>query len=251
VNKNGQFEEVFKESAGSISETKRVQLQEFIVNLANDGSEGLCYLVIDTAGFGDTQLSNKEVLQLLKELVQIIGNDGINQILFVSGGRFTQGEIDVYRLLESVIFDQEVADYTTIVRTRFPEFTNETRCEEDRQKLRAENSELFSVLRNSKVIYVDNLPLIGLPASIEAAKESRGLSRDRLLLHLAACQGKTYKPGNLEALQQRIGNYQTKTEQLQKELQEKEQARQQREAQLQEEIRSSWNQKQLELNLTR
>lgn len=31
INKNNNFEEVFKESAGSISETKQVQIKEFIV----------------------------------------------------------------------------------------------------------------------------------------------------------------------------------------------------------------------------
>src|SRR6266487_659965 len=128
INKNNNFEEVFKESAGSVSETKNVQVQEFTVDLTRDGSEKVRYLVIDTAGFGDTQLTTKEVLQLLQELVKHIGNDGINQIFLVSNGRFTKEEIDIYRLLESVLFDQEVAKYTTVVRTRFPEFENESEC---------------------------------------------------------------------------------------------------------------------------
>ena len=33
INQNNNFEEVFKESAGSVSETKQVQIKEFIVNM--------------------------------------------------------------------------------------------------------------------------------------------------------------------------------------------------------------------------
>src|SRR5688572_17006917 len=111
INKNNNFTEVFKESSGSVSETKNVQVQEFTVDLTRDGSEKIRYLVIDTAGFGDTQLTTKEVLQLLQELVKFIGNEGINQIFFVTAGRFTEKEIETYQLLESVLFDREVAKY--------------------------------------------------------------------------------------------------------------------------------------------
>ena len=36
-----------------------------------------------------------------------------------------------------------------------------------------------------------------------AAKESRKLSHERLILHLGTCQEKTYKPANLNELNQR------------------------------------------------
>src|SRR6266487_2880895 len=153
---NEPFREAFRESAGSVSETKNIQVQEFLVNLREDGTEQVRYLVVDTAGFGDTQLTTKEVLQLLQELVKFIGNEGINQIFFVNNGRFTSEEIDIYRLLESVLFDQEVVRYTTIIRTRFPEFENESECEADRQSLRSENNALFNMIGSAKIIYVDN-----------------------------------------------------------------------------------------------
>jgi len=150
---NEPFREIFKESAGSVSQTKNIQVQEFLVNLREDGTEQVRYLVVDTAGFGDTQLTNKEILQLLEELVKHIGNDGINQIFLVSGGRFTKEEIDVYQILESTLFDREVVNYTTVVRTRFPEFENESECEADRQSLRRENNELFNLIGSAKIIY--------------------------------------------------------------------------------------------------
>jgi hypothetical protein len=246
---NEQFREIFKESAGSVSETKNVQVQEFMVNLREDGSEKIRYLVSDTAGFSDTQLTTKEVLQLLQELVKYIGNDGINQIFLVNSGRFTGEEIDIYRLLESVLFDQEVARYTTIVRTRFPDFENENECEADRQSLRRENNELFNLIDSAKIIYVDNPPLVGRPEAVEINREVRRESNKRLITYLGRCQ-EIYNPANLATLQQRINDYQTKTEQLQKELENKERQRQQRESQLQQEINSLQTQQQNEINQT-
>src|SRR3954451_11306407 len=102
INQNNNFEEVFKESAGSVSETKNVQIKEFIVNITEDGSERVRYLVIDTAGFGNTKLTDKEVLELMLEMVKIVGNDGLTKIFFVTNSRFTTEEIEVYQLLDSI-----------------------------------------------------------------------------------------------------------------------------------------------------
>jgi len=77
---------------------------------------------------------------------------------------------------------------------------------------------LFNILPNNKTIHVDNPPLAGLPSAVSAAQESRNLSHKKLILYLGTCQD-IYKPANLTTLQQRINDYQTKTEQLQKELQ--------------------------------
>src|SRR4051794_29877739 len=39
VNKNNNFEEVFKESAGSVSETKKIKTEKFTLDLRKDGTE--------------------------------------------------------------------------------------------------------------------------------------------------------------------------------------------------------------------
>ena len=205
---------MFKESAGSVSETKNVQIKEFVLNITEDGSERVRYLVIDTAGFGDTKLTDKEVLELMSEMVIIIGDDGLIQVFFVTNSRFTNEEIEVYRLLESVIFDNQVNKYTSIVKTKFPEFENENKCEEDRQKFHAENPELARIFNTNKIIYVNNPPLVGRPSAIELNKEIREESRKRLLAHLGKCQD-IYQPGNLNTLKQRINNYKTQKENLQ------------------------------------
>src|SRR5207244_2638061 len=108
VNKNGEFEEVFKESSHSISETKSIQTEEFIIDVRKDRKEKIHYLVIDTVGLGGTRLSNKDILKLLQDLVPIIKQNGLNQVLFVTRGRFTKEEIEAYDLLSSIIFDKNV-----------------------------------------------------------------------------------------------------------------------------------------------
>jgi len=176
VNKNKQFEEVFKESSGSVSETKEIKTERFVLDITSDKTEQIHYLVIDTAGFGDTQLSEKEIVQLFKDLVQIIKKDGINQIFLVNNGRFKKEEVDIYRLLENVLFDKNAGSYTTIVRTKFPRFENYEACEADKQRLQAENTEIAGILRNSRIIYVDNPPLEGRSEVIETNKETREIS---------------------------------------------------------------------------
>jgi GTP-binding protein EngB required for normal cell division len=246
INKNNNFEEVFKESSGSVSETKNIQHQEFILDIS--ASEKIRYLVIDTAGFGDTQLTNKEVLQLLKGLAPIIGNEGLNQVFFVTDGRFTQAEIETYQILESTLFDKEVAKYTTIIRAKFEDFEKAEICEEDREKLREENSELLGILKNSKIIYVDNPKMKGRYA--EMAKDTRKESRKRVITYLGTCQ-EIYKPSNLNELNQRINNYRTKTEQLENEIKTKQQAIKDQEAKLQRDIQSAKNQQAQELENNR
>ena len=248
VNKNEDFEEVFKESAKSISETKNVKAEKFTVSLSEDEKEKIDYQIIDTIGFGDTKLSNKEVLQLLQDLVPIIGDDGLNQILFVTDGRFTEKEIETYKLLETVIFDKGVVDFTTIIRARFPEFEDQEVCDEDRKELREENEEIFRILKSSKIIYVDNPPLVG--HSLAKNKEIREESRKRLLTYLATCQ-KIYYPANLAEFKQRIDDYQTKSEQLEKELAEKGQAVKEQEDKFQNDVRAAQTKQQIDLELSR
>ncbi|RHZ36192.1 GTPase [endosymbiont GvMRE of Glomus versiforme] len=247
VNKNDNFEEVFKESARSVSETKEVKTEKFVVNISKDETEQINYLVIDTIGFGDTQLETKDILKLLKGLVPIIKKNGLNQIFFVSDGRFTEKEIDTYKLLESVLFDRGVVDYTTIVRTRFPEFESSSDCDEDKEKLREENGELMGILKNSKIIYVNNPPMVG--RSARTAKELREESRKRLLTYLGTCK-KSYKPDNIDDLDTRINDFMEQEEKLTKEITEKEQEIQKREAELQKEVAAIEEQKARDLRIT-
>jgi len=84
--------------------------------------------------------------------------DGVNQILFVIDGRFTQEDLKDLAMLGVVLFDERVNKFTTIVRTKFPEFHDRDACERDIQSLRDENPELKSLIdavSPSNIIHLD------------------------------------------------------------------------------------------------
>jgi len=205
----------FLESADSTSETRSIKVRKFEIDEVK-------YCVIDTIGVGDTKLDTKAVLFRLGEIAHFIGKEGLNQIFFVTSGRFTKEEVEAYKLLSSIIFDQNVFNYTTIIRTRFPAFEDENACETDRIKLRNENGELNEIFSRAKIIYVDNPALLGRPTAIEVNRETRELSRRRLITYLGTIIHKNYKPTNLEELNERIRSYMTDKEKFEEKLKEKE-----------------------------
>ncbi len=53
---------------------------------------------------GDTALSKLEVLSRLEKAIGSV-SDGINQIIFVTRGRFTTEEANVYDIVQNTLFD--------------------------------------------------------------------------------------------------------------------------------------------------
>lgn len=233
VNKNGEFQEVFKESAGSTSETKKIQKEEFEVEI---NGEKIKYQVIDTIGIGDTQLNPREVLNRVAEACHEVSR-GLNQIFFVIRGRFTEEELETYNLLRSIIFDEEITNFTTIVRTGFADFEKEEFCMADRKKLEEENPKLAELVRScGKLVYVDNTPIPtgGRESKILAAKEDREASRKLLLKYLINDCG-NYRPISLDRLNERVGSYMTEKEKLQKRLEELEKIKEEEKLQTEQE----------------
>ncbi|MEG7979041.1 MAG: hypothetical protein NY202_03980 [Mollicutes bacterium UO1] len=230
INKSDNFAEVFEESGKSISATKGVKEATFEVDLDREGKEKIKYRIIDTIGIGDTKLTPQGVLMRLAEIAGRVKKEGLNQILFVTKDRFTKEEIEAYDLLSSIIFDKNVVKYTTIVRTGFPEFEEDEVCEEDRQLLREENADLAHIIRSVNIIYLDNPPinLVGSGRRVEQQitlnKEARKESRRRLLTYLATCED-TYRPDNIDTLDERVRDYATNEEKLQKEIERLEKIR--------------------------
>jgi hypothetical protein len=210
----------FGVSSGSISATKDVQVEKLEIQISEN--EKITYRVVDTIGLGDTNLSAQAALYKLAKIAHEI-EDGLNQVFFITKGRFTKEEAETYDMLSSIIFDSEVVKYTTVIRTDFEDFENNQVCEEDRQKLRSENPELARIFREvRKILYVDNPPIRGRYA--EMARGSREASRTRLLTYLGTCQD-TYKPSNLDTLNDRVRDYMTNEEKLQKKMEELEKER--------------------------
>ncbi|CAG8476690.1 17254_t:CDS:2 [Cetraspora pellucida] len=183
---------LFIESANSVSKTKNIQIEVFPIN------DDTKFRLIDTVGIGDTGFTEDEVLYKLAEAVYAIRN-GLNQIFFVVGGRFTKEEIEAYNLLKSVFFDEKIDKYITIVRTKFPDFNNIVKCDEDTALMFNENLELSNLLEKCNgVIHVNNLKY-----PEETSQKSRERLREKLLDYLITYQG-TYKPNNLDELNKMI-----------------------------------------------
>jgi len=170
---------LFKTGTGSISITKDYQSELF-----NNEETGITYRIIDTIGLGDTTLSQEEVLNKLLKVTERLEN-GLHQVLFVVSGRFTKEEVAVFEALRA-LFGEEVVNYCTIVRNRFPEFRNPIRSEQDFENLVDEEGKIREVLEKirGEIIYLDNPPLVGSVNRKEAAKKIQQASREKLLNHL-------------------------------------------------------------------
>ncbi|CAJ0630247.1 16585_t:CDS:1 [Entrophospora sp. SA101] len=198
----------FDEGSGCTSETRNYQIIERLI-------EGTSYRIVDTIGIGDTKFTEQQVLFNLAEAADSI-KYGLSQILFVINGRFTETEIQAYDLLRAVIFDKDVVKYTTIVRTCFPEFNNSDKCKKDYKNMIKDDGNLSEIVQKcKKVIHVDNPQLVGYYKDI--AEMSRADSREKILDHLSDCN-EIYFPKNLVGINDKIGNYMTEKEKLQKEV---------------------------------
>jgi len=207
----------FVESISSVAETREIQTEEFEleVMLGENNNLKIKYRVIDTIGIGDTSLGPKEVLTEIAKACDIL-KDGLYQVFFVTGSKFTEEEIGAYNMLKRVIFDSHIVKYTTIVRTNFLEFENKDLCAEEKNKLINETPNLAELINLSNdIVYVDNPPMKGRYANM--AKDTRDESRKRLILHLMGNCG-NYLPVSLEKLYERIDEYKTKEELLEEKI---------------------------------
>jgi len=189
INKGDNFEEVFKESAGSISETKNFKTEEAEI-------DGKTYRVIDTVGFGDTTLEVTKIPPVFKEMDKHT-SEGVDYVFFTFKGKFTSEDIKTFEYLKEIFFDEEVVNYTALIRTNFKDFRKEDKCEEDREKLKSENKAIAEIVNKVKIIYVNNaLPIDDEDEhSIATAKKAKSVSRQKLLEHLGSCQNeKSCKP---------------------------------------------------------
>jgi GTPase Era involved in 16S rRNA processing len=186
----------FKESDYGVSETKKMQSEEFATE------NGINYRIIDTVGFDDTNLLPKEVMNRIATTICSV-KDGLNQILFVTNRRFTEEEIKVYDLLQG--FDEEIVKYTTIVRTNFPKFGSKEKCEEDLQRMIEENEKLVEIIEKcGGFIHVDNPSVNDEEEIIRSShKKTREKSKEIVLNRLRTCK-ETYKPKNPDKANEKI-----------------------------------------------
>ncbi|CAI2169544.1 17491_t:CDS:10 [Funneliformis geosporum] len=205
----------FKEGEFAVSETKKIAEYTF-------EHEGMKYRIVDTVGIGDTKMTMDKVLNRLA-LMGYSVKDGLSQILFVTDGKLVEEPRSTYELLKKVVFDDELANYTTIVRTNFPDFRKGKKCEEERQNM-IENSESMKELIEeckNEIIFVDNPPIdiANDEDLVYLNKKRREESRERLLNHLKnICHDAVYKPENLVYLSEKLSKHVNRKEKLKKGL---------------------------------
>lgn len=205
VNGNGQFEkfeEKFGESASSVSKTKKVQVEEF-------EEDGVKYRVVDTVGIGDTNMTLDKVLRKLA-LMGYSVKDGVSQIFFVTDGKLVEESKSTYELLKKVVFDENVTQYTTVIRTNFSGFKNEKSCRKEENEMIRNSESLKGLIEEcNKIIYVDNPPVdVDDEGEVNLRRKRREDSRKTLLEHLKfICQSDVYKPPNLGKLSNVISKH--------------------------------------------
>ncbi|CAI2162200.1 17137_t:CDS:2, partial [Funneliformis geosporum] len=147
-----------KESSENTNKTKEIQIkeleQEFEVNQGKKSK--ITYRIIDTpSAFDIFSASSQKPLKTILEIFKV----GVNQILFVIDGNFNQHDMNIYNFLrKETIFDQDIVNYVTIVRTNFNDFDNEEKCKEDIKKSVKKDSKLSELIElfQGRIIHVDN-----------------------------------------------------------------------------------------------
>jgi GTP-binding protein EngB required for normal cell division len=219
----------FQESDGSTSQTREIQSEEFV-------KEGINYQIIDTVGLGDTKLKKETVLDKIAEAVYL-AKDGVGQVLFVINDKFNPHETANYDLLRTIIFDKDVVNHTTIIRTRFADFKDQAKCQADIKLMVVEESKLAEIINScqKRVVYVDNPSLNLLPTDheddkgkkkregkIANRKETRNDSRKILINHLQQInqnQTSLYQPPKLKELNTELKETFEQKKSLEKQLQ--------------------------------
>jgi len=67
----------------------------------------------------------------------------------------------VFNLFKKFVSESRVNEFTTLVRTNFPNFKDSQKCEEDRQSLQNEKNKDLNEIVNfcNGIIYIDNPPM--------------------------------------------------------------------------------------------
>ncbi|CAI2161621.1 15276_t:CDS:2 [Funneliformis geosporum] len=176
-----------KESSENTNKTKEIQIkeleQEFEVNQGKKSK--ITYRIIDTpSAFDIFSASSQKPLKTILEIFKV----GVNQILFVIDGNFNQHDMNIYNFLrKETIFDQDIVNYVTIVRTNFNDFDNEEKCKEDIKKSVKKDSKLSELIElfQGRIIHVDNPSLeVKNKDELEFNKERRNKSRNKIVDHL-------------------------------------------------------------------
>ncbi|XP_065196516.1 GTPase IMAP family member 4-like [Sycon ciliatum] len=175
---------LFPESSNPASETSGLPTHTVLVSYAGKDH---AIKIVDTIGYGDTSLSEKDVLNALAKVAQTC-TEGINQILFVTRGRYTQEDKTTMDAMMNVIFQPDVAKFSTIVRTATPakeldEAVVAAKTAEYRQEMITLHPNLVQI---NTFLMISN-PDDGDERSMQMRRRSRKTLLDHVILHYMQC----------------------------------------------------------------
>eukprot|EP00117_Sycon_ciliatum_P037918 scpid59004/ scgid28268/ len=192
----GRFDgDLFSESASPHSRTRGTPAH--IVTLDH---EGRTYRVriVDTNGFGDTDMSEKDVLLALADLARTC-DGGIHHVFFVTKHRFTAVEQEAFKLMVNTIFNPDVLPFVTVVRTHA--FTRE---QDHSAKLRQFQEEMMVQLPSMASVrgfLMVNNPEVGEHQSLEGRQRTHRIFLD----HILSGSPRSYSPPCFAAVRERVG----------------------------------------------
>jgi len=199
----------FPSSASSASKTKQFKKGTFV------DENGMEISIIDTCGFGDTELPAREVLYQIARACNEFVDTGISQVFFVTQNRIDEADFAAYEGLVNTLFSDKIKPYITIVRAKYPSFQDATRCHEDIDSM-LNNKYAKPILDASggKVVHID--------VDEDSPADAFEPSRQVLLRHVHDhCSHSSYHlDDDWKRVGERIKNYTTKVEDLERKLAE-------------------------------
>eukprot|EP00117_Sycon_ciliatum_P045889 scpid81977/ scgid32937/ len=188
--------DLFPESPDPNSETQGRPTHTFLVDY---GGKEYAVKVIDTVGFEDTRQTKEQVLLSLAELAYDC-SDGIHQLLIVTKDRFTKEEQDAINKTLTVIFQPDVANFTTIVRTNTPigELADQVVNEKTAEYLRG------VIAIDGRVGVIKNCLMVRNPDPEEDYGGWRKKTRDRLVERIVLQYRSKYSPPRFREIADRV-----------------------------------------------
>ncbi|XP_065198107.1 GTPase IMAP family member 4-like [Sycon ciliatum] len=175
---------LFPESSSPASQTRGLPTHTVLVSYAGKDH---AIKIVDTIGYGDTSLSEKDVLHALAKVAQTC-TGGINQILFVTRGRFTQEDKTTMDAMMNIIFQPDVANFSTIVRTATPaKELDEAVVAAKTAEYRQEMIRLHPNLAQIGTFLMISNPDDGDERSMQMRRRSRKTLLDHVILHYMQC----------------------------------------------------------------
>ncbi|WNE40761.1 MAG: GTPase Der [Mycoplasmataceae bacterium] len=169
-------ENLFKEGkGGGIGTTKIPQKNIFEHN-------NLTYQLIDTAGLNDSD-TKLSAVETIEKLLTIFSDtkEGINQILFLVRGNFTQDQIFFLNSLAEIFFGNDFSKYITVVKTDVEFFESGSECKEDIEAMKNKDKRLERFDLENKLIHIDN-PSVNYPNEKKNSLNRGDRKKSRLIL---------------------------------------------------------------------